>query len=239
VFSVDVEKDLHGRGYKSVTSGLKKFEKLCDKNNIKPVLFVTGDCVEKYPLIFKKLHKKEWEISFHGLTHKRFDEMSLKEKEEEIKKGLELWKKKLGFAPKGFRAPQHSIDNKTLDLVEKYGFEYDSSYHPLNLVQLMFFPKKLGLWFRLFFSRLNGYNIRPKLKEKPTSALLIPFVSLTLRLFPRWLIYCYVKTLKIFYRNPVFYAHSWDFIEMKESRTDRMFPSEKFINKLDYIMSII
>ena len=237
-FSVDVEKDLHGEGYKGITFGLKKFEIICDKNKIMPVLFVTGDCVLKYPSIFKRLSKKGWEISFHGLTHRRFDDLSLEKKEDEIKKGLELWKKKLGFAPRGFRAPQHSIDEETLDLLEKYGFEYDSSYHPLNLVQLMFFPKKVGLWFKLFFSRLNEYKIIAKLKEKPTSSLLVPFVSLTMRIFPKWMLRFYLWKIKLFYKEPMFYAHSWDFIEMKESRIDRMFPSEKFINKLDYLMSI-
>ena len=158
-FSVDVEKDLHSNSYESITSGLKKFEELCDKNDIKPILFVVGDCVLRYSGLFKRLHNKGWDISFHGLTHRRFDELDYKEKEEEIKKGVELWKKKLGFKPRGFRAPQHSIDDDTLDLLEKYGFEYDSSYHPLNLLQLVFFPKKAGLWFKLFFSGLNKYKI--------------------------------------------------------------------------------
>ena len=238
MFSVDVEKDLHSNSYESVTSGLKKFEEICYKNKIKPILFVTGDCVSKYPGIFKRFHKKGWDISFHGLTHKRFDDMSYEDKAMEIKRGVELWKKKLGFAPKGFRAPQHSIDKATLDLLEKYGFEYDSSYHPLNLLQLLFFPKKIRLWFRLFFSRLNKYQIRKSLIERPASALLIPFVSLTIRVFPRWMLRFYVWLIKLLYKEPIFYAHSWDFIEMKESKIDRMFPHDKFIAKLDYLMGI-
>lgn len=238
IFSIDVEKDLHGNSYRGVTEGLKIFEKLCAKHKIKPILFVTGDCIIRYSKLFKRLAGKGWDISFHGLTHNRFDEMSYSEKENEIKKGVEMWKKKLGFKPKGFRAPQHSIDNKTLDLLEKYEFKYDSSYHPLNLLQLLFFPKKIGLWFKLFFSRLNEYKIRNNLNERTLSSLLIPFVSLTIRVFPRCILYVYVKLISVVYKNPMFYAHSWDFIEMKESKIDRWFSHDKLINKFDYVMSI-
>ncbi len=238
IISVDVERDLHGKSYLGITEGLVRLEKLCDKYKIKPVLFVTGECIEKYPKIFKKLARKGWEISFHGTSHERFDEMSYIGKENEIKKGISIWKNKLGLKPKGFRAPQHSIDNDTLDLLEKYGFEYDSSYFPLNLLQLIFFPKKIRLWFKGSFSRLNEYKIRSNLKEIPTSSFIIPFVSLTIRVFPKWLIYAYVNLIKMFYRKPVFYAHSWDFIELKKSRIDNMFSHKRFLSNLEYLFKI-
>jgi len=163
--------------------------------------------------------------------------MSDKEKESEIKESLLYFKKYLGSRPKGFRAPQHSIDNKTLDLLEKHGFEYDSSYTPFNALQLVFFPTKLGLWLESFFSPFNQYRIRNNLTERPTSALIIPFVSLTVRVFPKSLLYFYVKLIKLLYKEPMFYAHSWDFIQLKESRVDRTFPHTILLEKLDYIMS--
>lgn len=235
-YTIDVEKDLHSDSYKSITLGLKRFEKLCDKYKIEPILFVTGECIEKYPKLFLKWHKKGWEISSHGLSHERFDEMTYKNKEVEIKEIIKIWDKYLKSRPKGFRAPQHSIDDETLDLLDKYGFEYDSSYHPLNLMQLLFFPKKINLWAKLFFSKLNSYKIRENLIEVPCSSLLIPFVSLIIRVFPLWLLKAYVSMIKLLYKNPVFYAHSWDFIELKESRIDKAFSHEKFITKLGEIM---
>lgn len=238
VFSVDVERDLHDNGERGVKEGLIEFEKMCDRHNLKPVLFVAGSLVKKNKILFKRLEKKGWEISLHGFSHKRFDEMPYEEKEEEIKKSVKEWEKHLGFEPKGFRAPQHSIDNKTLDLLEKYGFEYDSSYTPLNLMEFLFFPLKPGLCLKLFFSRLNFYKIRDKLEERPCSALLIPFVSLTLRVFPKWLLSVYIKLLKLFYKKPVFYAHSWDFVSLPKSRIDRMFGHKRFIEHLEYVMGL-
>ncbi len=236
IFSIDVEEDLHGFGDRGIKEGLVKFEKLCDEHGIKPTLFVVGWLVKKHRILFKRLSRKGWEISVHGFSHKRFDEMPYYEKEEEIKKCVSVWKKELGFKPKGFRAPQHGIDNETLGLLDKNGFEYDSSYTPLNLLQLLFFPLRFGLWIKLFFSPINKYKIHGKLEEKPCSALLIPFVSLTLRVFPKWLLWCYVKVLKLFYKNLVFYAHSWDFVSLPESRIDRLFGHKRFIEHLGHVM---
>ncbi|PIN90881.1 hypothetical protein COU60_00875 [Candidatus Pacearchaeota archaeon CG10_big_fil_rev_8_21_14_0_10_34_76] len=238
IFSIDVEPDLHTGKFDGITIGLSIFEGLCDKHNIKPTLFVTGTCIQEHPDIFTKLKKKGWDISSHGFSHKRFDEMSFSEKEDELKSVLKLFKNKLKMVPKGFRAPQHSIDSDTLDLLEKYGFEYDSSYTPLNLLQLFFFPSRFKKWLGNFISPLNPYKIRKNLIEIPTSSLIIPFVSLTVRIFPKSLIRIYLYKLRWFYKEPVFYAHSWDFIKLNESKVDSAFSHKRFIKNLDYLMSL-
>ena len=158
--TIDVEPDLHTRDYIGITQGLKKAEAIFQKHRVKPVLFVTCDCIQRFPKMFKAWQKKGWEISLHGYSHRRFDSMSLAEKENEIKKSIACFKKYLKTKPIGFRAPQHSIDDETLDLLNKYGFRYDSSYTPLNLLQLLFFPSKFSLWSQHFFSRFNAYKIR-------------------------------------------------------------------------------
>ena len=201
IFSIDVEPDLHTGKHNGIRVGLKKFESICDKYKVRPVLYVVASIMSKNKETFKRLAKKGWEISLHGYSHKRFDEMLYKEKEYEIKRSLEVFKKDLKIKPKGFRAPQHSIDSDTLDLLEKYGFKYDSSYTPLNLLQLFFFPRKFSLWLKSFFSPINPYKIRKNLIEIPPSSLLIPFVSLMLRVLPKWALYLYVKKIKLFYKK--------------------------------------
>lgn len=237
IYTVDVEPDLHTGKDKSIKEGLKRFEEICDKYKIKPTLFIVASLIKDNKALFKRLHKKGWDISLHGYSHKRFDDMNHNEKLEEINKSLKEFKK-IGIKPKGFRAPQHSIDEDTLNILENKGFEYDSSYFPLNFLQLFFFPKRIGNWFRGFFSRLNPYKIRKNLIEIPTSSLLIPFVSLIVRILPKWALWFYVKSIKFVYQKPVFYAHSWDFIELKDSKIDRIWSHEKFLEKLDYIMSV-
>ena len=238
IYSIDVERDLHTGKDKGIKQGLLRFEKICDKHKVKPVLFIVSSLVKEHKDLFKRLSNKGWEISLHGYSHKRFDEMSYDEKEAEIKKSIIEFKKHLGIKPKGFRAPQHGIDRETLDLLENYGFKYDSSYTPLNAMQIIYFPYRPILAVKLALSRLNPYKIRKNLLEIPAASLLIPFVSLTLRVFPKWVLGIYVKLIKAVYKKPVFYAHSWDFIKLKDSRIDRLFRHKKVLSKLDYIMGI-
>lgn len=237
LYTIDVEKDLHTPTYRGITEGLIAFEKICDQYRIKPILFVTGDSLQAHPAIFKRLHSKGWEIGSHGFSHKRFDDLSYQEKEMEIKRTKALFKNKLHTNPRWFRAPQHSIDNATLDLLEKHGFSYDSSYTPLNFPQLLFFPKRLLQWVRLFLSPLQEYRIRESLHEVPCSAFLIPFISLTVRVAPKWFLKLYASFIKVLYRQPVFYAHSWDFISLPESRIDKLFNHHQFIQKLKEMMA--
>ena len=73
LFTVDVEPDLRTGEYTGVFWGLLELEKLLDKYNIKPTLFVTCDCIEKYPTLFQNLNNKGWVIGLHGYRHIRFD----------------------------------------------------------------------------------------------------------------------------------------------------------------------
>jgi peptidoglycan/xylan/chitin deacetylase (PgdA/CDA1 family) len=236
ILSFDIEPDLHSGNYLGITRGIKEIKKILDKNKIKATFFVTCDCILKYPKIFLDLKKDGHEISLHGYNHDRFDELSLKRKEDSIKKSISCFKKILKHSPLGFRAPQHSIDEDTLKLLEKYGFKYDSSKTPLNLFQFIFFPKKFKLNFQNFFSKPQGYNIG-KLKELPPTSLFIPFVSLTIRVLPRTLQQLYLQFLLFFFKEIIFYAHSWDFISLPESKLDRNYSHKKLISNLEYIIS--
>ena len=234
--SFDIEPDLHTNKYLGVTEGIPRILTLLNKHNAKGTFFVTCDCIEKYPEIFQELITNGHEIALHAYRHERFDELSYGEKEEQIKKSIACFKKYLNIKPRGFRAPQCSIDNDTLIMLERYGFSYDSSYAPLNLLQLIFFPEKPGLWIKTFFSRLSPYKIRKNLIEVPHSSFILPFVSMIVRIFPRWTQMLFADFLSLIYNPLVFYAHSWDFIKLKESRIDRTFSHNGFIRNLDYLL---
>ncbi len=238
LMTFDIEPDLHTNKYKGVVIGIKKIVDILKKHEKKGIFFTTCDCIEKHPNIFINLKNNGHEIALHGYNHVRYDELTIGEIEDQLKKAIYTFDNCLGFKPIGFRAPQHSINDNTLNLLQKYNFKYDSSYTPLNLLQFFFFPKKIRLNLTSFFSPLNTYKIRQNLKEVPTSSLLIPFVSLTVRILPKFLLRIYVNLIKIFYKQPIFYAHSWDFIRMPNSKIDKLFPHKNFIKKLDYILSL-
>jgi peptidoglycan/xylan/chitin deacetylase (PgdA/CDA1 family) len=236
--TIDTEPDLHSGNYVGITEGIPKLLKLLDKHQSKATFFTTADCIEKHPLIFGSITEKGHEVSSHGYRHVRCDNLSFKEKEEHLSKSVDIFLRYLGRRPKGFRAPQHSIDQDTLDLLEKYDFKYDSSYTPLNLLQLFFFPERFSLWLETFFSPRNPYRIRKKLWEIPPSSILIPYVSLVLRVFPKPILFFYIKTIKLLHKNPMLYIHSWDLIKIPQSRIDRKFPHTKVLDNLNYLLSL-
>ena len=235
--TIDVEPDLHTGAFRGVTEGLARLKRLLDTRQIKATLFVTCDCLERHPDIFRTWAREGHEIALHGYRHRRYDE--LLNKEAEIEQALESFRRHLGLPPLGFRAPQHSIDTKTLEVLRQTGFRYDSSYTPWNVLQLLFFPKKFSLWVRQFFSNNRPYRIRGRLWEIPPSALLMPLVSLPLRLFPPLLLKGFVRLMAWTHPVLVFYAHSWDFIEVPQSRLYRACPLERFIKRFDFFLLLL
>ncbi|MBI2498672.1 polysaccharide deacetylase family protein [Candidatus Woesearchaeota archaeon] len=238
--SVDVERDLHSGDYLGVTEGLKIFEKIVEKYKIKPTLFVTGEVIEKYGEIFKRLQNNRWEVGFHSYDHKRFDKMDNEEKNNDIKKGLKIFRK-YGLKVNGFRAPQHSIDENTFKLLKENGFKYDSSNASKDILQLVHLirgsNKSIFGFLRQFFSKSNPYKKNGVL-EIPTSALVIPFVGYSLRILPLFLmkfLFLLLKRRKVI----VFYCHSWDFIEINDSLTYKICKLDRFLNKLDKILYFI
>ncbi|MEM3405617.1 MAG: polysaccharide deacetylase family protein [Candidatus Pacearchaeota archaeon] len=232
-FTIDVEPDLHSNTYKGITEGIPKILSLLNKYKIKATFFVTCDCIEKYPEVFKKLIKEGHEIALHGYRHVRFDELTYKEKEENIKKSIECFKKYLKIKPKGFRAPQHSIDKETLFLLKKYKFEYDSSITPWNFYHLLFFWKiklKLVHNFRKMKPHFWG-----GLKEIPISSFIMPFSSVTLRILPKYLLMIYLFFISI-YKKPIFMIHSWDLINIPNSKIYKLSKKEKFISQLEILL---
>lgn len=232
--SVDVERDIRTGSFNGVEKGLKYLEKLMDKYKIKPTLFVTGEVVLKYGSYLKKLQDKGWEIGCHSFEHDRFDEMDNKEKENDLKKCIEITKKN-NIKLEGFRAPQHSISNKDLLILNKLGFKYDSSFAPLNAFQLIFFPKKVKLGVKQFFSKISPHY-RNGILEIPSSSFFIPLVAVSLRLFPMLLIKLLINFM---WRRKVilFYAHSWDFIKLEKSRIYKICPLDRFVKKLDKMLN--
>ena len=234
--TIDTEKDLHTGTSFGITEGLPLFLEKARKYNIKLTFFVTAEILEEFPEYFRALDYEGHEIALHGLEHERFDILSYFEKEKRIKKAVEIYEKVLFKKPKGFRAPQHSADKELITILSKYKLAYDSSYTPFNVIQLLFFPKRFKLWTEHFFSSRKKYKITKSLYEIPTSSFLMPFVSLAFRVFPKPLIPVYFKVIRAFNREIIFYAHSWDFIKLGNSRIDKIFPHYLFIEKIIYLI---
>jgi len=235
VFSVDVERDLHTEKFDGIEKGIPKLIKILEKYLIKATFFVTGETIKKYPLLFKNLNKKGHEIAVHSYSHLRYDQLNMKEKEKEIKKTISVYHKLFKKKPKGFRAPQHSIDNETLVLLEEHNFKYDSSKVPLNLMLLRHLFKKNSNKKNIitnFLSKLKPYRIKQDFFEIPRTAFFISTGGFELKLYPRFSYKLLISINKLLKIPLIFMMHSWDMIEIPQSRITKLCSCSNFERKL-------
>lgn len=126
--SIDVEGEEGETNFKGVVS-LDKILDIFKKYNIPATLFVTGNVLERF-----SENLKDWgshfEIASHSFSHRFWNDLTLKERKEEIEKFIRLYQEIFQQNPKGFRAPSHIIDEKGLKLLEEKCFLYDSSILP-------------------------------------------------------------------------------------------------------------
>lgn len=108
---------------------------LLDKYSIKATFAVLGVVAEQHPDLVKAIFNKGHEIASHGYSHKLLHELGREKFEQEIAKSIDLLLSVTGEKPIGFVAPSFSLSNSTrwaLDILQKYGFKYDSSIFPVK-----------------------------------------------------------------------------------------------------------
>lgn len=189
--------------------GMKIIMSILKRQKIIATFFCTYEFFCKYPEVMKEVKKMGGEIGLHGYKHgddycsmnekEIIESLCFAKKEMEKRIGVKIY----GFRGPGFRAP-------SLKILEKVGFEYDSSLHPTYVP---------GKYNHLFQSR----NICQKdnIWEIPISVvpgLRMPFSWIWFRNFP--LEYAKMCTLLNIYSSSytLLYFHPWEFVDLQEKK---------------------
>lgn len=191
---------------------------LLGQYDVKATFFVLGQVAERYPSLIKEIHNGGHEIASHCYSHKTLYELGMEGFRKEIKLSIDILKSITGEPPLGFRAPSFSITSKTswaLEVLEQYGFRYDSSIFPIktklygvsNAPTVPYFPDNKDL---------TKESPNGKIKEFPPSVFTcskfkVPVAGgFYLRILP-------LKLLLHFYREInnrgcplVIYFHPWE-----------------------------
>lgn len=114
------------RGEYGAVVGVPRILDLLDKYQIRGTFFIPGHTIDTYPEACREIVARGHEVGHHGYVHEDPTDLTLAEEEAIIIKGLETLKK-IGVEPKGYRSPGFDFSPNTLDLLDKYGFKYDSS----------------------------------------------------------------------------------------------------------------
>ena len=118
-----------------IVEALTPLLNLLEEFDTKATFFVLGVVAEEHPELIKKIYEKGHEIGSHAYSHKTLYELGKDGFEEEIRLSVELLMEITKEKPIGFRAPSFSIENSTrwaFEILEKYGFKYDSSIFPIK-----------------------------------------------------------------------------------------------------------
>lgn len=114
------------RGEFGAEVGAPRLLKLFEKHDIKTSWFIPGHTADTFTNICKEVVASGHEVGHHGYVHENPTNASLEEETKVMEMGLESLDK-IGVKPRGYRSPYWDFSPNTLKILEKYGFDYDSS----------------------------------------------------------------------------------------------------------------
>jgi hypothetical protein len=225
------------------------------KHQSKATLFVTGEVLEHYPDLVKKW-SEDFEIGCHNYYHVELDKVDLLGREKQVKDFIKIYTDIFKRGPSGFRAPRNIIDNEHFEILEKYGFAYDSSVLPRYPLGLRHYAGYRGRGpIKPYWPDKSNYlkEIHPvksseacppqaefnrvKIMEIPESPALlgVPLVG-------TWLRKLGVKFFKLLFifKKPDFVSlsmHSWDGIEFIGTGSKNS--GKIFLQQLDEMMGFL
>ncbi|AWB22707.1 polysaccharide deacetylase [Methylobacterium currus] len=107
--------------------GTPKLLELLDQLGLKGTFFITGWAVDAYPAMAEAIVRGGHEIGHHGYHHLMPDP-GAPFMEEEIERGFETLKRRLGVVPTGYRAPYGEFTDELRRTLVKHGIVYTSSF---------------------------------------------------------------------------------------------------------------
>lgn len=131
-----------GYSFSELKIGLENSCAFLDKYGIKATLFMVGEDFKReadYGVI-RATAAAGHEIANHTLTHAQgFRLLSKADKEAEIAGMEDACFALLGKRPVGFRSPGWNMGDDAIEILQRRGYIYDSSVHPMSLMPLFKF----------------------------------------------------------------------------------------------------
>ena len=131
IFTIDVEHDIQ-KSYStnSAQITIPKIVSILKKYNILGEFFLSVDILLDNKNIGKIIKENGHSIGNHNLIHGHLKSESIKNQYEQIRASTNIFKDIIGENPKAFRAPNFSINQDTINILEELNYSFDSSVFP-------------------------------------------------------------------------------------------------------------
>ena len=187
---------------------------LLEKYNTRATFFVLGVVAEEHPDLIDNIFERGHEIACHSYSHRTLYDLGKEKFDNEIENSKRLLFK---YRPIGFRAPSFSLNNSTkwaLEILEKYGFQYDSSIFPIKTM-LYGVPQAPSQSYRPCYGDVAQHDPNGNIIEFPLTTIKFGNVNIPisggfyLRVLPLWFL---IRGIKCVNRDrpAVIYIHPWE-----------------------------
>jgi polysaccharide deacetylase family protein (PEP-CTERM system associated) len=104
-----------------------------NKKKIQATFFILAWIAERLPNLVREIHSRGHEVASHGYNHNLCNQQAHADLKKDLTESKKLLEDIIGAPILGFRAPNFSIDDGILKLIEDCGYFYDSSYNSFGL----------------------------------------------------------------------------------------------------------
>jgi peptidoglycan/xylan/chitin deacetylase (PgdA/CDA1 family) len=122
------------RGQFGAEVGVPRLLELYKRYDIKSTWFTPGHSVDTFPDQCKQVLAEGHEFGHHGYYHEIPPGLTKDTEKRLMDLAFKTFKNVLGIRPTGYRSPYWDYSDNTLDLIEEFGFNYDTSLMARDLV---------------------------------------------------------------------------------------------------------
>jgi peptidoglycan/xylan/chitin deacetylase (PgdA/CDA1 family) len=116
------------RGDYDVRAALPRIHALLDEHEIPATFMVPAQVAEEHPDACAEIAARgRHEVGYHGYHHESVLELPIEDERELMQRGIARLEETFDRTPRGNRSPPFALGPNTADLLEEFGFVYDSS----------------------------------------------------------------------------------------------------------------